>query len=78
MPAYTTATATGDPSHVCDKHHSSWQCWIPNPLREARDQTRILMDTSQVCFLCITTGNPQKFMISIEGKMLLAPLPEGI
>ena len=24
--AYTTATATLDPSRVCDLHHSSWQC----------------------------------------------------
>ena len=23
--AYTTATATQDPTHVCDLHHSSWQ-----------------------------------------------------
>ena len=28
-----------DPSHVVDLHHSSWQCQIPNPLIEARDQT---------------------------------------
>ena len=33
---------------VCDLHHSSQQPWIPNPLSEARDRTRILMDTSQV------------------------------
>ena len=29
-------------------HHSSQQCWIRNPLSEARDQTCILQDTSQV------------------------------
>ena len=39
LPAYATATATQDPSHGCDLHHSSWQCWILNPLSEARDQT---------------------------------------
>ena len=39
-----------DLSCVCDLHHRSWQCWIVNPLSEARDQTRILMDTSQVQF----------------------------
>ena len=35
--AYTTATATQDPSRICDLHHSSWQCQTPNPLSEARD-----------------------------------------
>ena len=44
LPAYATATATQDPSHICDLHHSSWQCWILNSLSEARDQTCILMD----------------------------------
>ena len=36
--AYTTATATAtrDPSHVCDLYLSSQQRWIPDPLSEAR------------------------------------------
>ena len=47
--AYTTATATENPSCVCDLHRSSWQPKIFNPLREARDETaRVLMDTSQI------------------------------
>ena len=46
--AYTTAIATQDPSHVCDLHHCSWQCWVLSPLSEARDQTHVLMDTSEV------------------------------
>ena len=46
--AYTTATATQDPSRICDLHHSSQQWWILNPLREAGDRTCILMDTSQI------------------------------
>ena len=46
--AYTTVTATWDPSHVLDLSHSSWQCRILNPLSEARLETHILMDTSQV------------------------------
>ena len=37
--AYTTAMP--DPSHICNLHQ------ILNPLRDARDQTQILMDTSQ-------------------------------
>ena len=44
LPAYTTAIAA--------------QPRIPNPMSEARDQTHILMDTSQIqiCFCCTTTG----------------------
>ena len=45
---YTPATATPDPSHICDLHHSSQQRWILNPLSEARDRTLVLMDTSWV------------------------------
>ena len=45
-----TAPATQDLSRVCDLHHSSGQCQIINPLSRAKDQTCILMDTSQFCF----------------------------
>ena len=48
--AYTTATATGDLSRVCELHHSSWQCQIPDPLSESKDQTHTLMDTSRIHF----------------------------
>ena len=48
--AYATATATTDPSRICDLHHSSRQCQILNSLSEARDQTCILMDTNQIHF----------------------------
>ena len=48
LPAYTTATATSNLSCVCNLYHSSWQCQIPDPLSEARDQTCILMDPTQV------------------------------
>ena len=48
LPAYTTATATRDPSHVCDLHHSSQQNRTLNPLSKARDRTSILRDTIQV------------------------------
>ena len=44
----TTDTAMLDPNHVCNLHHSSQQRQILNPLSEARDQTRVLKDTSQV------------------------------
>ena len=45
---YTTATATWDPSHVFNLYHSSRQCWILNPLSEAKDRTCILMDAGRV------------------------------
>ena len=47
LPAYVTATVTPDLNHICDLQ-SLWQCWILNPLREARDRTHILMDASWV------------------------------
>ena len=50
LPAYTTAKAMRDLSHICDLHHSAWQCWILNPLNEARDQTCVLMDAGHICF----------------------------
>ena len=59
LPAYTTGTAMLDLSHVRNLHHSSWQCWILNPLSEAWDQTHILMDISRVCYHCATTGTPK-------------------
>ena len=50
LPVYTRATATRDPSRVCDLHHSSRQRQILHPLSEARDGTHSLMDTSRVCY----------------------------
>ena len=47
LQAYTTAIATWDSSRVCNLHHSTQQSWILNPLSEARDQTQVLVDTSQ-------------------------------
>ena len=55
--AYTTATATPDASRICDLHHGSWQGRILNPVSEARDQTRFLMDTSEVLNLLSHNGN---------------------
>ena len=57
--AYTTVTATQDPSHVCHLHHSSEQCQILNSLIEARDQTHNLVVPSQIFSHCTTTGMPQ-------------------
>ena len=58
LPAYATATATSDPSHACDLHHSSQQHQILNPLSKARDRTLNLMIPSRICFCFTTTGTP--------------------
>ena len=58
LPAYTTATATPDLTHICNIYHSSRQPWIFNPLSEARDGTRNFMVPSWICFCCTTTGTP--------------------
>ena len=44
------ATKTHYLSQVCNLKHSSWQWHILKPPREARDQTLVLMFTSQVCY----------------------------
>ena len=58
LPAYTTATAMPDLSCICELHHSSWQHQILNSLNDARDQTHILVDTSQILFLRAMRGTP--------------------
>ena len=58
LSAYTTATATQHPSCVYDLHHSTQQCWILNPLSEARDRICNLMVPRWICFCCTTTGIP--------------------
>ena len=39
LPAYATATARPDLSHVCNLHRSSWRRQGLNPLSRARDRT---------------------------------------
>ena len=63
--AYTTVTATRDPSLIFDLHHSSLQCQILTPLSEVKDPTHILMATSQVRFHCATAGTPMLFRFYI-------------
>ena len=57
--AYITVTAMPDVSHICDLCCSSWQCQSLNPLSEVRDQTHILMVTSQVLNQLSHNGNSQ-------------------
>ena len=58
--AYTTATATQDPSCIFSLYHSSQQCQL-NPLSKARDRTCVLMDTSQVHYCWAMMGNTLLF-----------------
>ena len=62
--AYAIATATSVPSHVCNLCHSSWQCL--NPLSETRDQTHLLMDTSQILNPLNHDGNSWTFLNILE------------
>ena len=54
LPARVTATATPDPTCVCELHHGLWQCWILSPLIEARDRTYNLVVPGQIHFCCAT------------------------
>ena len=49
LPAYTTATATPDPScvRICAAHRNAGSF---NPLSETRDCIHVLTDTSQFCY----------------------------
>ena len=71
LPAYTTGTAMPDPSLDCNLHHSSGQRRILNPLSEGRDQTCILMDTSQILNPLSHSGN------SPEGWTMVGVVPGG-
>ena len=64
--ACAVATAVPDLSRACSPHHRSRQCRILNPLSEARDRTRILMDTSPVHFRGATAGTPARIFITFR------------
>ena len=59
--SYSTAIAMPDLSLVCDLHHSSRQCQIPNPPSKARDWTYILMETRRIHFHWAMMGTPNTF-----------------
>ena len=62
LPAYATAAAKQDPSHVCKPRLQPTPqltaMLILNPLSRARDRTHTLMDTSGIRFHCATMGTP--------------------
>ena len=41
LPAYATATATLDPSCICNLHRSLWQRWILNPLSHMENSMQL-------------------------------------
>ena len=71
LPAYTTATAMPDPSCNCDLHQSSRQRPILNPLSEARGQTWVLVDTSQLRFHWATMGTSDSGVLTLAFLLLL-------
>ena len=59
---------TCDLSSISNLHHSSRQRRILNPLRETRDLTRFLMDTSWVHYHCATVGNPSLVLLMLSNS----------
>ena len=56
-----------DLSCTCDLHCTLWQHWIFNSLSEARDQTHILMDISQVPNPLSHNGNSRASLLEGSG-----------
>ena len=67
--AYTAAIAVRGQRYKCDLHCSLQQCWILNPLGEARDQTCILIDTSWVLNSLSYSGNSEIYLLHLRDIM---------
>ena len=74
---YATATAKLDSSLICGLHHGLQQWWILNPLREARVQTCILMDTSGVRSPLSHNRNSHRYCFSISNGIYFTPSSEN-
>ena len=48
-------------------HRCSWQCKIPDPLSEVRDQTHMLMDTNWICLHGATMETPIYELLTFYG-----------
>ena len=73
LPAYTTARP--DPSCVCKLYHNSLQRRIFNPLSDARDRTRVLVDASWVPYHWATRRTPNSNinrLLSRLSKLLIS------
>ena len=77
LQAYTTAISVWDPSHICDLHHTSKQCWSLNSLSEAKDGS--IMDPGPVCYPLRYNGNSGNAHFSVElfAGFLAAPAACG-
>jgi len=60
--AYTTARTTWDPRHICDLHHSSWQCLVLNPLIEGGIKPASSQTLCQVLKPLSHKGNSRKYI----------------
>ena len=69
--ALSSATATPDPSCVCDLHHSSQRRWILDPTEQGQGWNHNLMAPSKIRFRCATTGTPTfTLKVYLEGANL--------
>ena len=76
LPAYPTAAATRDPSHICNLHHSSQGCWILNQLSEGSKWTRTLMDPSRVHYCWAKMGIPYVYLFELVFSFHLDKYPK--
>ena len=65
--AYATVTATQDPSHTCDLHHSSRQCQIVNPL----SRTVIKPASSWILVGFVTESQRELLMLTVCKRTVL-------
>ena len=73
LPAYTTATATPELSFNCNLHHSPRQHQILNPLREARDQTCVLKDASQMSDSLPLNHDRNSYFFFFQSQSVFSP-----
>ena len=71
LPAYNTATATPDPTRVCNLHHSSRQRRVLKPLSKDRNLTCVRMDASQICYAEPRWELPRYVIFEFQGSDVL-------
>ena len=66
LPAYTTAIAMQNLSHICDLHHSSQQRWIPDPLKHLYRQGQERNSSPSLRLFILSSCTNASHMISIK------------